>query len=224
MSKICWISSSAISALESDREMTMRKWPVLLGLMLAASMPALADPRDDALAAMLRCTGISETQARLACYDSAVTQVRGTMAAPIVPVPPAPAPVTRTARRSGFNRFMNSVFGSGGPDRPPQTTIQQFGSEGIPCRGECASPSHQPGDTIDAISARLVEYQLTAANRLAVALDNGQDWIQISGGDPVGRLPHPALYYGAQIRRGDGGTYQMYLTGMPKVIYVRRMR
>ena len=34
----------------------------------------MADPRDDALSAMLRCSGISDKAQRLACYDSAVVR------------------------------------------------------------------------------------------------------------------------------------------------------
>jgi hypothetical protein len=72
---------------------------------------------------------------------------------------------------------VNSVFGDGGPARPPETSVQQFGSEGIPSHGEYAHPRHQQGDTIDAISGRLIAYQFTGNARLTVALDNGQDWI-----------------------------------------------
>ena len=44
-----------------------------MGLFVVlAAMPVQADPRDDTLSAMLRCSGISDKTQRLACYDGAV--------------------------------------------------------------------------------------------------------------------------------------------------------
>jgi hypothetical protein len=94
----------------------MQKWLVLLGFIVAGTTPGMTEPRDDAMAAMLRCTGIGETQARLACYDSAVMRVRSALAAPVAAPPsayvpatpvvratvPPPAPPPRAARKSGL--------------------------------------------------------------------------------------------------------------------------
>jgi len=216
----------------------------LLGL--AAVTPVQADPRDDAMAAVNRCTGIPDAKSRLACYDSAVMGVRGAMLAPAPaapaqpsyppPVPqhsftpagpaaqaaiPPPAPPPRQSHAP--SGFFSKIFGDGGPARPPQTSVPQFGSESIAYHGDRAYPSHREGDTIDAISARLVSYRF-AGTRLIVSLDNGQDWIETSGDSLVGYLAHPALYYSAQIERNSGGSYAMTLTGIFRPIAVRRIR
>src|SRR4051812_20297752 len=93
---------------------------------------ASADPRDEALSAMLRCSGISDRAQRLSCYDSAVLRAPGALntlsnSAPAAPPalvatsavpPPAPAVVPRKKRNNGF---MDRLFGAG-PKRAPQTT------------------------------------------------------------------------------------------------------
>ena len=49
------------------------------GLVLLAATAASADPCDEALSAMLRCSGTGDKAQRLACYDSAVVRVPGAL-------------------------------------------------------------------------------------------------------------------------------------------------
>ena len=105
------------------------------GLALLVATAAHADPRDEALSAMLRCSGTTDKAQRLACYDAAVVRVPGALNPPqpvsmpqasAVPAPAAaaaPAPVRRV--RKGF---LSGIFGST-PSRAPQTTVAQFGIE-----------------------------------------------------------------------------------------------
>lgn len=44
-------------------------------LVLLAGTAAQADPRDDALSAMLRCSGFSDRPQRLVCYDTSVARI-----------------------------------------------------------------------------------------------------------------------------------------------------
>src|SRR5260221_13205069 len=102
---------------------------VFMGLFLLLAGSANADPRDDALSAVLRCSGTSDKAQRLACYDSAAVRVPGALRAPSPPpvavaTAAAPAPVVRRRRSSGF---LDSIFGPGGPNRAPQTSAGQFG-------------------------------------------------------------------------------------------------
>ena len=202
----------------------------------AAVDPAGADPRDDALSAMLRCSALSDRARRLSCYDTSVARVPGAMnnaamnnaapsppaAAPLVAsaVPP-PAPPVAPRRR--HTSFMDRLFGPDGPKRAPQTTVAQFGSESIANGGAAAYPIPMDGDTIDQISARLVSYLFTDGY-VTVTLDNGQVWRQTAGGEPLGHLARPALGYAAIISRGGGGSYAMKLTGLSREIPVRRIR
>jgi len=193
---------------------------------LLAVTGAKADPRDDTLSAMLRCSGIADRAQRLACYDSASARAPGALntpsPAPVMAsaVPPAaPAIVPRRKRSSSF---MDKLFG-GGPKRAPQTTVAQFGSESIANGGTHAYPIAMDGDRIDQISARVVSYQFNQGY-VVVSLDNGQVWQQTADGSPLGRLSRPALAYSAVISRGGAGSYDMKLNDVARTLPVRRIQ
>jgi hypothetical protein len=120
------------------------------------------------------------------------------------------------------NGFLDKIFGSGGPNRAPQRTVAEFGSESIANGGTHAYPQAMDGDTIDAFSARLAGYDL-GGGALVVTLDNGQVWRQVSG-DPVGHLQYAAAHYVATISRGSSGAYDLKLSGMGRSLAIRRLR
>jgi hypothetical protein len=189
--------------------------------VVLAAMPAQADPRDDTLSAMLRCSGISDKTQRLACYDGAVGNASAalTTAPPAVVASAVPPPAPPIAPRRRLD-FMDRLFGSSDSDRTPQTTVAEFGSESIANGGTRAFPDRMYGDTIDQIRARLVSYEIHGF--ITVNLDNGQVWRQVSG-DPMPPLARPALSYAVTIARGKGGAYRMKLGHFP-LIAVRRTR
>jgi hypothetical protein len=212
------------------------KRPVFFAALFAAAwgaaFSASADPRDDALAAMLRCSALADRGARLGCFDATVSRAPGALNQPApkpasarppvaayVPPPAAPAPAPRE-RSSGF---ISGIFGSG-PKRPVQTSVAQFGSESIANGGARAYPIPMDGDTIDQIGARLIGYTFENGF-VTVTLDNGQVWRQTAGSDPVGHLSRPALAYAAVIGRGSvNGSYTLKLSGLARPIAVRRIR
>jgi len=210
---------------------------LFIGLFLLSATNALADPRDDALSQVLRCSGMSDKGQRLACYDSAAVRASGALrapsaAAPVVPSVPAPmaAPVVTASadvpppvhhvRRS--NGFFDKLFGPDGPKRAPQRTVAEFGSESIANGGTHAYPQPMDEDAIDAISARLANYDLSSGF-LIVTLDNGQVWRQVSG-EPVGHLQYAAASYVATVSRGGSGAYVLKLNRMGRTFLVRRIR
>jgi hypothetical protein len=191
--------------------------------LLLAVMPAQADPRDDTLSAMLRCSGISDRTQRLACYDGAVGHASTALTAAPPPavasaVPPPVPPITPHRQRD----FMDRLFGSAGPDRAPQNTVAEFGSESIANGGTKAFPAAMDSDTIDQISARLVSYEIQEGH-ITASLDNGQMWRQVSG-DPVPHLARPAMSYVVTIARGKAGVYDMRLSHFGQIVAVRRIR
>jgi len=198
---------------------------VFAGLFLLLAGSAQADPRDDALSAVLRCSGVSDKAQRLVCYDSAVVRVPGALHAPSPP-PVAAAPVASVAAapvpRRRSSGFLESIFGPGGPNRAPQTTVAQFGSESIANGGKQAYPVPMDADTIDEITARLVNYDVSAGF-LVATLDNGQIWRQISG-EPVGHLSRPAASYMVTVSRGSSGAYDMKLSHYGRTLAVRRIQ
>jgi hypothetical protein len=190
---------------------------------LLAAMPAQADPRDDTLSAMLRCSGIGDKAQRLACYDGAVGHASAALTAAPPPVvasavpPPAP-PIAPHRQRD----FMDRLLGSSGSDRAPQTTVAEFGSESIANGGAKSFSAAMDSDTIDQISARLVSYEIHDGH-ITASLDNGQTWRQVSG-DPVPHLARPALSYVVTIARGKAGAYDMKLSHFGQTVAVRRIR
>ena len=202
---------------------------LLLGLARAAS----ADPRDEALSALLRCSATGDKAQRLVCYDSAVVRIPGALHAPSAPIaapvaaangptPPAPATAPVVAHRPRSSGFIAGLFGPDGPKRSAQTTVAQFGSESIANGGQRAYPIAMDEDTIDDITARLVSYDLSTGY-LVATLDNGQIWRQV-GGDPVGHLERQAGGYVATISRGGAGAYDMKLSHFGRTLAVRRIR
>lgn len=203
-----------------------------IGLFLLLAGTAQADPRDDALSAMLRCSGISEKPQRLVCYDTTVVRIPGALNHEGATPPPAPAmasavppPAASVApRRPHSSTFLEKLFGPDGPNRAPQTSVAEFGIESVASGGREAYPIPMQGDTIDQISARLVNYQFVEGY-VIVTLDNGQMWRETADGEPLQHLARPALSYAAVIRReGGGGSYAMKLTGLAREIPVRRIR
>ncbi len=128
-----------------------------------------------------------------------------------------------------MGRFFGGISATAGRPVRPQTSVQQFGSEELRRRENMPIPSTSSATTLDAITSRLISYQVSGDyrlgdGRLVVYLDNGQEWIQAPGGDPDRADPAPrramAPRYGAALT----GAYLMRLTGVLKVIYVRRRR
>jgi hypothetical protein len=213
----------------------MKKALIFAALIAAASGAANADPRDDALSAMLRCSGLSDRNARLGCYDATISRAPGAMNQPAPPraaapayaapqaayIPPPAAPVA--ARRRSELGMLENFLGSG-PVRGPQTTVAQFGSESIANGGTHAIPAARDGDSIDQISARVIAYRFDAGY-VTVSLDNGQVWRQTPSGTALGHLSKPPLAYSAVINRdGPYGSYGLKLSGVAQLIGVRRIR
>jgi hypothetical protein len=210
----------------------MKTGLIFAALLVAASGAANADPRDDALTAMQRCSTLSDRDRRLGCFDATMARAPGA-AMQIRPVsalpgatgpevsaslpPPAPPPAKRS---SGL---IASIFGDG-PARDPQTTVAQFGSESIANGGAHANPIAIRGDTINQISARLAAASFSGGF-IIVTLDNGQVWRQTAGADSLGSLSKPPSSYTVVIARGNfDGSYAMRLSGMARLVAVRRIR
>ena len=189
-------------------------------LLTALPLGAAAQSRSDAMAAVLRCTGITDSAARLACYDKAAGQTRAALAKPEVVAPP---PVAQTADDGDDARgrsFFDKALGIA-PDRPPQTTVAQFGSETL--TSNSAQPEHLRGDTINAIHARMTTYSFQGG-LLTVALDNGQVWRQTPGDQKIGYLAKPALSYSVEIMRSSSASYVMKIGGVATRLRVLRVR
>jgi hypothetical protein len=203
-----------------DLMMDLRKVAAAAALMLAAVAPALADPRDDALAAVAKCTSLTDDRARLACFDAAVPDVKAALAAPA----PQVAETPKQEEESWFG--LPSIFGGGG--RPPQTTPQQFGNEYLPPPpppkpepGQPAPPP--PPEAIDSITAGVSDYAFNPYGRFTVFLDNGQIWQQLPGDTDQAHFKKGGANK-VTISRGAFGSYGLQVNDLNESFKVKRLK
>jgi hypothetical protein len=208
----------------SEKEGADMKIFCSMTLVVLAMLPfgAVAQSRTDAMSAVLRCTGINDNMARLACYDKAAGQTRAALASPEAVAPPPAAqqsPSDDGGRERGPNLFEKALGIA--PERPAQTTVAQFGSETL--TSNIPQPGHIRGDIINAIQARMTNYAFRGG-LLTVALDNGQVWQQMPGGQKVGYFSKPALSYTVEITRGSAASYIMAISGIHMELRVLRAK
>lgn len=119
-------------------------------LVLAApaslTLPAVAAGQDD----VLKCLGIIDNGARLACYDRTVPALR--YAAPPPAAPAAPAVVA------------------------PVNKEQAFGAERIDRKD---APAGTVAQEAESITAKLTSVSQQTTDRYTFTLDNGQVWSQV---------------------------------------------
>jgi hypothetical protein len=124
-------------------------------------------------------------------------------------------------RRHRNESFLDHLLGSG-PSRAPQTSVAEFGSESIANGGKQAYPQPMDNDTVDEITARMTNYDVSSGF-LVATLDKGQVWRQVRG-EPVGHLQRPAASYTVTVSRGGAGAYAMKLSHFGRTLAVLRIR
>ena len=201
--------------------------------MLAISGPAGAQETGSALLHSLAgCAGLSDSAARLACYDRLAPQVKAALAAPAAAAaappaaptaPAAPAvasaqPPTAKDQSSWFGFDMGDIFGnSSSPEK--QTTPTQFGADQLPQK-QASVEKHE----IDSITAGLQEYAKTPFGKFIVFLDNGQIWRQLQGDEGIVHFPRNLKGVHVEISRGLLGSYNMQVIGSARSYKVERVK
>ena len=194
----------------------MKSW-LAISLLLVVPGVAGAEPRDDALGAVIGCRSIASPSQRLACFDSASARA-------------VAAPATANAREVASPAAPAQDFTvqslPSSQARAPQTSTESFGSESLASGGSVAYPLHHAGDTVDSIFAHLASYALGNGDRVTFVLDNGQAWRQSSSGQALRQLSKPATSYQVKVSRDGGasGSYTLRLSGMERTFFVRRVR
>ncbi|OYQ35924.1 hypothetical protein CHU95_06600 [Niveispirillum lacus] len=178
--------------------MRERPLPRLLAaaLILAApaslTLPVLAAGQDD----VLKCLGILDNGARLACYDRTVPALRnsppGAPAAPAAPTAPAVL--------------------------PPVAKEQSFGAERITDKSNPAVAA-RPQEA-EAITAKLVSISQQTIDRYSFTLDNGQIWTQVVARSIANAKPGKMV----KIEKGIVGSFTMTIDGVSGIIKVRRVK
>lgn len=159
---------------------------------LAPILPAYAAGTED----VVKCLGIVDATARLACYDRTVGALR--QLAPAAPQAPATpqAPVAPSVAA-------------------PVPREQTFGSERI-----ARAPDAATSEEAESITAKLKEVKQLTVDRYSFTLDNGQVWTMV-----VARsVPNAKEGKKVQIEKGLFGSYSMTIDGVTGIIKVRRTK
>jgi hypothetical protein len=166
----------------------LRSYLLLLCLVFALPSWAVADP----LTALLACRALTDSAARLACFDHETAALTAAPAAAVAAAPTAPAALVSTpAPRNAA---------------PVLDAQQSFGLSGsaIAAHEEAAGARPQK---LAKLEARVVALALSGEGRTVFTLDNTQVWRQIeSDGDMLAKLGDSAT-----ISRGLLGSYWLQL-------------
>jgi hypothetical protein len=201
--------------------MKMRAIAVTLGLLIVASGPALAGPRDDVLDAMGKCATLTDNKARLDCYDAVAPRLRDALNRP----PEALShPPTEEEQKSWFGFNLDGLFGSNGTPPAVQTTPGQFGADKLAAKeapaAEGAAQPEQP-KPIESITAAVTDYSFNPFGRFVVFLDNGQVWKQIDS--DVAHFSKGGSN-SVMIERGMMDSYNMHINDGNHVYKVTRVK
>jgi hypothetical protein len=166
-----------------------------LCLPLICVLFALPGEAADTLADVLACRAISDSQARLACFDRETAALASAPAASLAAAPAVAAPAAAPAAAAPTAR--------NAPVLDPQ---QSFGLSGSAIAAhEEASGARPP--KVSKIEGRIVALALTGNGRTLFTLDNTQVWRQLeSDGDVLARLGDAAT-----VSRGMLGSYWLQL-------------
>ena len=194
---------------------------------IIAATPAFAQDGSpgDLLQALSQCATVSDSQARLACYDGLSPRVKAAMAAPPAAQPPAQVAArhepTEQEQKSWFGFDMGDLFGT---SPAVQTTPQQFGEERTPAANAAIEERREEKKVVDEISAKLTEYAYNPFGKFIVFLDNGQVWKQIQGDSDHAMFRHEAADNTVTISRGLLGSYNLSINDGSHVYKVSRLK
>jgi len=202
--------------------MNLRAIAVTTASLLALfSASAVAGPRDDVLEAMGKCAAVTDSKARLDCYDAVAPRLRDALNQPPDTLSHPP---TKEEQQSWFGFNLGSLFGTS-PDK--QTTPQQFGSDQIPAPATPAAsePGAPPApETVDSISATLTDYSFTPFGKFIIFLSNGQVWRQIQADSETAHFSRAASDNTVTIERGAIGSYNLRINDSKKIFKVTRVK
>jgi len=168
-------------------------------LVLAAAVPARADPAQEALTEIARCGDIVDAAERLKCFDAAVPRVKGALAAPS---PAAPA------------KSWLDWFGFSRP-APPVTKAEDFGKP--------PAPEPAPGE-LNEIASPVLEFARTPLGKALFVLENGQVWRQIDSDTTVVLDPERGRALKVKIERGFLNSYNLSIEGRNILVKVNRIK
>ena len=188
--------------------MTLRLTFATVTLFALSLLPTAAGEPEATYQEMVKCSGITDSATRLACYDALMPRVRAALAA-------GPAQLSREDQTSLFGLTLPDIFGSSEPTSP-----QAFGANDLP------APPPEPGtpQPVDSITATVTDFATTPTGKFIVFLDNGQVWRQQDSDRGTIHFKHTMSENHVTISRGMLGSYVLSLNGSNRVFKVTRVK
>lgn len=187
----------------------MRLFPRLLIALAAAAPLALGvavaqGDQNTAADAAIACLDIEDTEARLACLESAAqelkaTRVRRETAEESAAAEAATAPVVAAESAS---------------------EEELFGAEALASTKKAVREK----DRTARLTSKVVEFRVNRLGDITAVLENGQVWRQLSGDSTMIRLPNKDKVFTVTIKRGPLGNYMMKVNEIGRSIRVRRIK
>jgi hypothetical protein len=173
----------------------------LLLVCLVCAPPCLAA---EPLAGVLACRAITDSAARLACFDRETAALASAPAFSSAAAPGAPA--AQAAAATPDNNTPPAIAAAPRPTAPVLDAQQSFGLSGSAIAAKEEAVAARPAK-LAKIEGRIVALALTGNGRTLFTLDNTQVWGQIeSDGDMLAKLGDAAV-----ISRGMLGSYWLQL-------------
>jgi hypothetical protein len=171
----------------------------LLFVCLVFALPCTAA---EPLAGVLACRAITDSAARLACFDRETAALASAPALSSAAAPAAPA-VAATPENNAAPATASAAPRSASPVLDPQ---QSFGLSGSAIAAHEEAAGARPAK-LAKIEGRIVALALTGEGRTMFTLDNTQVWRQLeSDGDMLAKLGDSAT-----VSRGLLGSYWLQL-------------
>jgi hypothetical protein len=204
---------------------------------MAASAPASARARDEAMAGAYRCAGIASTRIWLDCYYGAAQPVRAALG--LVPAPAEQVSLGLSPRAGGERQnqdIRDEVMASAGvPARAllglsVPATVSQTSAQTVSMPPSPGSPPQRPslmaelfGVSNISIASRMESYSFDHYGNFTVTLANGQVWRQLEGDSSIAHWRKPASSYAVSITGGAFGSHNFEVKGSPGKFKVRRV-
>lgn len=168
----------------------------IASLLSLLPLLAHADPTQEALQEIMKCSEVTDPAARLSCFDIAVPRAKRAL-----------AEHQAQQKRSFLDWF--------GFSRPPRavTRPQDFGKP----------PAAEPGE-ITQITALVSEFATTPRRKAIFILDNGQIWRQIESDTEQVYEPAPGRPMRVIIEIGIVGGYNLSIEGRNGIVKVNRLK
>ena len=164
--------------------------------LVTLTAPVYADTAQEVLSVITKCAGISDSTARLKCFDAVAGRAKSALA----------------EAQAREKRSFLDWFGFGRLPKPV-TRPEDFGK-----------PAAQEPGELTQITATVAEFAKTPRGKSIFILDNGQVWRQLDSDSDEVFEPTTGKPMKVTIETGTFGGYNLSIEGRNGIVKVRRLK